>query len=199
MSTRKLRLAIAASVALITCSTLGWGQEQKDNDRLSEYKKDVIAPYVNSPQPVVLKMLQMAHLKTGETLYDLGCGDGRILIAAVEQYRVKAVGIEIAPREAKKAAEEVKKHHLQASVKVIQGNMLQQDLSPADVVTLYLTTTANESLRPNLERYLKNNARVVSYDYPIPGWKPISETDTEPNEHGTTHTIYLYQVPNSFK
>jgi tRNA A58 N-methylase Trm61 len=193
-----LRLAMTGCVSLLAFSTPSWGQ-QTDSPRLADYKKDIIAPYVNSPQPVVMRMLQMAHLKTGETLYDLGCGDGRILITAAEQFRVRAVGVELSPREAKKATEEVKKHRLQASVKIIQGNMLKQDLSPADVVTLYLTTTANESIRPNLERYLKNNARVVSYDYPIPGWKPVSEVDTEPNEYGTTHTIYLYQVPNSFK
>ena len=199
MSARMLRL-MKGSVILLAFSAVSWGQQQqKDSPRLADYKKDIVAPYVNSPEPVVLKMLQMARLKPGETLYDLGCGDGRIIIMAAEQFRVKAIGVELAPREAKKATEEVKKHHLQASVRVIQGNMLQQDLSPADVVTLYLTTTANESLRPNLERYLKNNARVVSYDYPIPGWKPISEVDTQPNEHNTTHTIYLYQVPNSFK
>ncbi len=199
MSARMLRLT-RCSVILLVFSALSWGQQQqKGSPRLSEYEKDIVAPYVNSPQPVVLKMLQMAHLRPGETLYDLGCGDGRILIMAAEQFRVKAIGVELAPREVKKANEEVKKHHLQASVRVIQGNMLQQDLSPADVITLYLTTTANESLRPNLERYLKNNARVVSYDYPIPGWRPVAAVDTEPNPRGTTHTIYLYQVPNSFK
>ncbi len=199
MSAGILRLAGGGAV-LLAFSALSWGQQQpKGSPRLSDYEKDIVAPYVNSPEPVVLKMLQMAHLKPGETLYDLGCGDGRILIMAAEQFRVKAIGIEIAPREVKKANEEVKKHHLQASVHVIQGNMLQQDLSSADVVTLYLTTTANESLRPNLERYLKNNARVVSYDYPVPGWRPVDSVDTQGIEHKTTHTIYLYQVPNSFK
>jgi SAM-dependent methyltransferase len=199
MPARMLRLA-RGSVTLLALSALSWGQQQpKDRPRLADYEKDIVAPYVNSPEPVVLKMLQMAHLKPGETLYDLGCGDGRIIIMAAEQFRVKAIGVELAPREVKKANEEVKKHHLQASVRVIQGNMLQQDLSPADVITLYLTTTANESLRPNLERYLRNNARVVSYDYPIPGWRPVSSVDTEANPRGTTHTIYLYQVPNSFK
>ena len=198
MSTRRLRLTLTGIVILVAFSAPSWGQEKK-NPRIDEYKKELIAPYVNSPERVVAKMLQMAHLKSGETLYDLGCGDGRILIMAAEQFRVKAVGVELSPREAKKATEEVKKHGLQATVTVIQGNMLQQDLSPADVVTLYLTTTANESLRPNLERYLRNNARVVSYDYPIPGWKPVDAVETEPNEYKTTHTIYLYQVPNSFK
>jgi len=198
MSTRMVRSAMTASVMLIAFSALVSAQGEKDSPRLAEYKKS-LAPYVNSPQEVVQKMLQMANLKKGETLFDLGCGDGRIIIAAAEQFRVKAVGVEISSHEVKTAMAAVKKHGLQDSVKVIHGDMLQQDLSPADVVTLYLTTTANESLRPNLERYLKMNARVVSYDYPIPGWKPVSEVETNANKYGTTHTIYLYQVPNSFK
>ena len=74
---------------------------------------------------------------------------------------------------------------------------MQQDLSAANVVTLYLATTANDTLRPNLERFLRPNTRVVSYDYPIPGWKPI-ETDAS-GKHGTSHTIYLYRVPESLQ
>lgn len=73
---------------------------------------------------------------------------------------------------------------------------MKTDLSPADVVTLYLATTANESLRPNLEKYLRPNTRVVSYDYPIPGWKPVDTSATD-GLHGATHTIYLYEVPSS--
>jgi SAM-dependent methyltransferase len=193
-----MRTLARSGTIVLALSAFGWGQ-QTGSPRLSDYEKDIVAPYVNSPQRVVLKMLQMANLKPGETLYDLGCGDGRILIMAAEQFRVKAVGVELAPREVKKANEEVKKHHLQATVHVIQGNMLRQDLSPADVITLYLTTSANESLRPNLERYLKINARVVSYDYPIPGWRPVSVADTEASPNGIIHTIYLYQVPASFR
>src|SRR5450631_3393326 len=130
MSTRMLRLAVAGSFILLGFSAVGRGQSQeKDSPLLKQYKKDIIAPYVNSPQQVVLKMLQMAQLRPGETLYDLGCGDGRILIAAAEQFRVKAVGVELSPHEAKMAMEEVKRHRLQASIKIIQGNMLQQDLT----------------------------------------------------------------------
>jgi tRNA A58 N-methylase Trm61 len=162
---------------------------------VSDFKNN-LAPYVNSPEHAVDKMLAMANLKPGETLYDLGCGDGRILIAAAEKYKVSAVGIEISDRLARTAAENVKKAGLQSHVKVIHGNFMQTDLSSANVVTLYLATTANDMLRPNLERYLRPHTRVVSYDYPIPGWKPIDTSATE-GHHGTTHTIYLYEVPNS--
>jgi hypothetical protein len=83
-------------------------------------------------------------------------------------------------------------------VKVIHGDFMKTDLSPANVVTLYLATTANDTLRPNLERYLRPNTRVVSYDYPIPGWKAVETAETG-GYRGTSHTIYLYQVPESIK
>lgn len=158
-----------------------------------------LAPYVTSPQRAVEKMLEMAGLKPGETLYDLGCGDGRILIAAAEKYHVNAVGVEISDRLARTAEDNVKALGLENRVKVVHGDFMNVDLSPANVVTLYLMTTANESLRPNLEKYLKKDARVVSYDYPIPGWKAIDKQETDPSRHGNRHTIYLYEVPASLK
>jgi protein-L-isoaspartate O-methyltransferase len=191
MRFRVLRFGILACAALFVSAVAGYAQQTN----LSDYK-DNLAPYVTSPEHAVDKMLAMAKLKPGETLYDLGCGDGRILIAAAERYKVKAVGIEISDHLAKAAAEKVKKAGLQDQVKVVHGNVLHTDLTGADVVTLYLATTANESLRPNLERYLRPNTRVVSYDYPIPGWKPIQTSESE-GHHGANHTIYLYQVPNS--
>lgn len=186
-----LRTAIQCSFVVLGLSVAGLAQQP----RLSDFKND-LAPYVGSPQHAVDKMLSIANLKPGETLYDLGCGDGRILIAAAQRYKIKAVGVEISERLAREAANKVKKSGLQNSVRIIHGDLLQTDLSKADVVTLYLNNSANESLRPNLERYLRPNTRVVSYDYPIPGWKPIDTTDTE-GHNGDTHTIYLYEVPNS--
>ena len=191
MRFRVLRFGILVSAVLCLSVASAYGQQRN----LSDYK-DNLAPYVVSPEHAVDKMLRMANLKSGETLYDLGCGDGRILIAAAEKYKVKAVGIEISEHLAKTAAEKVKKAGLQDQVKVIHGNFMHTDLSGANVVTLYLATTANESLRPNLERYLRPNTRVVSYDYPIPGWKPMDTAESE-GRHGANHTIYLYQVPNS--
>src|ERR1700712_3138028 len=129
-----------------------------------------LAPYVPSPEHVVDRMLEAANLKPGETLYDLGCGDGRILIAAAQRYKVKAVGIEINGSLAKSVAEKVKKEGLQKRVTIIHGDFMKTDLSQADVVTLYLATIANDTVRPNLEHFLHPHARVVSYDYPVPGW-----------------------------
>jgi SAM-dependent methyltransferase len=191
MRMRVLRFGIRCSFVILALATVSLAQQP----RVSDFKND-LAPYVGSPQHAVERMLEMANLKPGETLYDLGCGDGRILIAAAQRYKIKAVGVEISEHLAKEAAAKVKKEGLQNSVRIIHGNLLETDLTTADVVTLYLNNSANESLRPNLERYLRPHTRVVSYDYPIPGWKAIDTSDTE-GHSGDMHTIYLYEVPNS--
>lgn len=151
-----------------------------------------LAPYVSSPFRVVDRMLEMAHLKPGETLYDLGSGDGRILIAAVEKFKAKAVGVEISPRLVAAAKARIQREGLTGQARVIQGDLLDVDLTDADVVTIYLETSVNEKLRPRLERYLKTGARVVSHDYAIPGWKP-SKVDRTGTSQG--HSIYYYEMP----
>jgi Mycolic acid cyclopropane synthetase len=170
---------------------LAFGQQPK----LEDFKNN-LAPYVRTPERAIDRMLGLAALKPGETLYDLGCSDGSTVITAAQKYKVKAVGIEISSTLARSAAMRVKEAKLEDRVKIIHADFMKTDLSEANVVTLYLTTTANDTLRPNLERYLKPMTRVVSYDYPIPGWKPIETSETE-GHHSTTHVIYLYQVPNS--
>lgn len=184
---------LATVAALVAIALPGFAQQGD----WTEFKND-LAPYVAAPDQAVDRMLQMADPRPGETLYDLGCGDGRIVIAAAERYKVKAVGIEISARLAAEAAANVKRDGLQKLVKVIHGDFMKANLSGANVVTLYLATSANRLLRPKLERYLKPKSRVVSYDYPIPGWNPIDTSETE-GHHGATHTIYLYEVPKSYE
>lgn len=152
-----------------------------------------LAPYVPSPQAVVEKMLEAAQLKAGETLYDLGCGDGRILVTAAQKFKAHAVGVELSPTLAREATEQVKRMGLQDQVRVVQGNLLDVDLSPADVVTLYLLTSSNERLKPNLEKSLKAGARVVSHDFEMRGWTPIKTEKVD--AHNRVHTIYVYEVP----
>ncbi|HEY2843211.1 MAG TPA: methyltransferase domain-containing protein [Bryobacteraceae bacterium] len=150
-----------------------------------------LAPYVASPARVVDLMLEMARIKPGETVYDLGSGDGRILVAAAGKYKAKAVGIEISPKLVASATSEIERAGLSAQARVMQGDVLQTDFTGADVVTLYLETELNAKLRPRLEKFLKPGARVVSHDYPVPGWKAAR---VEKIEGRQTHTIYLYEI-----
>jgi ubiquinone/menaquinone biosynthesis C-methylase UbiE len=152
-----------------------------------------LAPYVTSPQPIVQKMLEMASLKQGETLFDLGCGDGRILISAAKSFGAKAVGVEISDTLAARARQQVEALGLQDQVTVLTGDMMSIDLSPANVIALYLLTEANEQLRPKLERELKPGARVISLEFKIRGWKPSKVEKFEAHRH--PYTIYLYEMP----
>jgi len=150
-----------------------------------------LAPYVASPAHVVDLMLEMAKIKPGEIVYDLGSGDGRIVIAAAGKYKAKAVGVEISPKLVASATADIERAGLSADARVMQGDVLQTDFTGADVVTMYLETKLNAELRPRLEKFLKPGARVVSHDYPVPGWKPAR---VETVEGRVMHTIYLYEI-----
>jgi cyclopropane fatty-acyl-phospholipid synthase-like methyltransferase len=138
-------------------------------------------------------MLAAADLKPGETLFDLGCGDGRVLVTAAQKFHAKAIGIELSPKLVEAANEQIKSLHLEDQVKVIQGDLMEANLSSADVVTIYLLTHSNDMLRPNLEKYLKRGARVVSHDFQVRGWKPVRVEKLE--VYRRTHSIYVYEMP----
>jgi protein-L-isoaspartate O-methyltransferase len=183
---------VPVSQAQISLGQISLGQifQKKYPDKKS------LSPYVTSPPPVVMEMLELARPKANDVIYDLGCGDGRIVMAAAQKYHIKAVGIELSDNLVNEARQNIASHHLESLVKVEKGDIMQADISPATIVTLYLSTTANETLRPLLEKNLKPKTRVVSYDYPIPGWKPLEQIDRQQDGH--SHPIYLYQVPDSF-
>jgi predicted RNA methylase len=153
-----------------------------------------LAPFVASPYNVVRQMLNLAELKPDETLYDLGCGDGRIVIMAAQEFGANAVGVELREKLAKKALRNVLESKMERKVKIINDDLFNIDLSPADVVTLYLTTSANDKIRPKLESGLHRVARVVSHDYAILEWKPIHVQKFRENPMWgfPTHTIYVY-------
>jgi protein-L-isoaspartate O-methyltransferase len=153
---------------------------------------DILAPSYPSPGSVVDRMLTLAQLKSGETVYDLGCGDGRIVIAAAQKFKARAVGIEIRRDIYERTLATVASLGLSDQVKIVHGNALKYDLSPADVVTLYLLTSSNERLKPILAKDLKPGARVVSHDFEIKGWKPAAVDKLVVD--GRPHFIYLYRV-----
>src|SRR5579871_1167745 len=157
-----------------------------------QFSKDNLAPYIPSPQEVVDRMLQAARIKPGETVYDLGSGDGRIIITAAQQYQARAVGVEWNGDLCKSTQARIRSLGLQDRVRLIHGNLLKVDLSQADVVTLYLLTSSNERLRPNLEKYLRAGSRVVSNDYEIRGWTPSGIVPITAG--GVLHYIYVYEI-----
>lgn len=154
-----------------------------------------IAPYVPSPLPVVEYMLKLAGLKAGEVLFDMGAGDGRTVIMAAKVFGARGVGIELREDLTKKAMNSINESGLEDRVTIVNDDMFNVNLSAADVVYLYLTTSANERLKPKLERDLKAGARVVSHDYEVVGWRPEKiETFCENHQLGYPfHTIYLYR------
>jgi SAM-dependent methyltransferase len=153
---------------------------------------DTLAPDFPTPQLVVDRMLAIAQTRPADTVYDLGCGDGRIVITAAKKFGAHAVGIEIRRDVYEKTLARVSALGLAGQVRIVHGNALHYDLSPADVVTLYLLTSSNERLRPELEKSLKPSARVVSHDYEIRGWKPVKVEKLL--VEGRPHVIYLYSA-----
>jgi len=150
-----------------------------------------LAPYVPSPLDVVEKMLQMAELREGDILYDLGCGDGRIVTMAAQRFHANCVGVELDDGRYNKCVQKVRELCLQNQVRIIHGNAMEVGLKDADVVTLYLLTRSNEKLKPNLDRDLKTGARVISHDFSMPGWIPTLVEEIRGVD--TSHTIYLYK------
>ena len=157
-----------------------------------QFGSEDLAPYLPSPQLVVERMLEAARIRPGETLYDLGSGDGRIVITAAQKFKAYAVGIEISEVLCKSTVKKVNALGLASQVRIINGNALKEDLSGADVVTLYLLTSSNARLKPNLEKYLKPTSRVVCLNFGMPGWK-AARTETVRADR-QTHTIYVYEM-----
>ena len=151
-----------------------------------------LAPYIPTPQIIVERMLEAGHVKSGDVVYDLGSGDGRIVITAALKYGAHAVGVEIQPDLCRQAQERIKLLGLEDRVRMIEGSALHLDLSPANVVTMYLLTNSNERLKPNLEKYLKPGSRVVSNEFPIRGWKTTEVIQLKTGS--LNHTIYVYEI-----
>ena len=151
-----------------------------------------LGPAIPTPQFLVDRMLEAGHVKAGEIVYDLGSGDGRVVITAAQHFGVRAVGVELMPDLVRKARERVLTLGLADRVSIIEGSALRVDLSPADVVTMWFLTNSNDRLRPNLEKQLKIGARVVSNEFPIRGWKPAEVVRIKDGR--MEHTIYVYEM-----
>ena len=167
-------------------ASLGWGDGTES-----------VAPYVPSPQNVVEEMLTVAHAGPGDTLYDLGCGDGRILLTAVEKFNVdNAVGFELNPKLFESTRTKIIEKGLKERIQIFNESFFKADLSEATIVTLYLTTSGNSKLKPKFMKELKNGARIVSHDFPMMDW--VTAKDDHSFYTLSTHKIFLYVVPKAF-
>ena len=151
-----------------------------------------LAPYIPTPEIIVMRMLEAGHVKPDDVVYDLGSGDGRIVIMAAQKFGARAVGVEIMPDLCLKATQRIKSLGLDDRVRILEDSLFRVDLSPATVVTMFFLTTSNERLKPNLEKYLKPGARVVSNEFPIRGWTPAEVVHVKSG--AMDHSIYVYLI-----
>src|SRR3984893_395662 len=152
-----------------------------------------LAPYYPTPLTVVEKMLDLGGLKAGEKMFDLGSGDGRIVIMAAQKYRADATGIEMVDDLYRQSMEKIRSLGLQKNARIIHGDIFKQDYSTANLVTVYLLPTSNDKVRPLLEKQLKKGTRIVSHDFPFRDWSPEKEITIEDDGEGRSHTLYLYR------
>jgi protein-L-isoaspartate O-methyltransferase len=168
-------------------------QEQTELTPEYEATHDVV-PYVPTPMKVAERMLELAKVTRNDVVYDLGSGDGRIVILAAQKFGAHAVGIELDPERYEKSSARIRELGLASRAKILHEDMFKANIHDATVVTLYLLTTVNEDIRPMLEKQLRPGTRVVSHDFPMIGWTP-EKTEEIKVEDGSEHKIFLYVRP----
>jgi len=163
-----------------------------DDNRDSSY----VAPFVPTPEEVVVRMLELAEITPGDVLYDLGSGDGRIVIAAAKRYGIKAVGFEIDHALVEGSRRAIKQECLENLVEIREQDIRSVDLSPASVVTMYLYPNANLRLRRAIRSQLKPGSRVVSHKFGMGDWTP-AKIEQLKDSTGLMRTIYLWRIEAS--
>lgn len=181
---------------LVTILGLGWPDNRRavlhadDNGWESSH----IAPFVPTPPEVVDRMLELAEIKQGDVLYDLGSGDGRIVVAAAKRFGIRAVGFEIDPVMVKDSRQIIKQAGLEELVEIREQDIRTVNFSPASVVTMYLYPAANLRLRPVLMRDLRPGSRVISHDFDMGSWKP-DRVERLQDRAGLPRTIFRWRIP----
>ena len=177
--------------AVLLLALLGTGAGTFSGPTLSAQTPASLAPFVPTPEDVVDRMLALAGVTAHDVVYDLGCGDGRIVITAAERFGARGVGVDIDPQriaESKANAERAGVSHL---VTFIQQDAVEVDLSDATVVTLYLLSSSNMKLRPMLTTQLESDARIVSHAFAMGDWEP-DQVDLFTDARGNTRKLYLW-------
>ena len=160
-----------------------------------EAKKAPEVPYVPTTQVAVEAMLKLARVTSDDVIYDLGCGDGRIVITAAKLYGARGVGIDIDPQRIREANENAKKAGVEQLVRFEENDLFEADIHEASVVTLFLLSSVNLKLRPKLLHDLKPGTRVVSNTFDMGDWKPDKEFTVDGTESYLSRKLYLWKVP----
>jgi protein-L-isoaspartate O-methyltransferase len=182
------------TVAVATVVAPKIGAQKTDAPKSDTGSSDPkLAPYLPTPATIVEKMLQLGGLKQGEEMYDLGSGDGRIVIQAARKYKADAFGVELDESLVKLSTERIRTLGLSATAHIIQGDLLLQDYSSADLVTIYLLPVAISKVTPILDKQLKKGARVVAHDFEFFQWTPAKVVDIDDDGEGRSHRLFLYK------
>lgn len=153
---------------------------------------DKLAPYYPTPESIVDRMLELGELKAGEKMFDLGSGDGRIVVAAARKFHADATGVELDNDLVIQSTAKLKQLGLQKTARIIYGDILKQNYSSANLLTIYLLPESNIRVRPLLEAQLKKGTRIVAHDFEIEGWKPVKTVAIPDDGEGRAHNLYLY-------
>ncbi len=185
---RSVRIALAV---LILCAHLGPAQNK-------EPRRAPDVPYLPTTDDAVPEMLRLAGVKSTDVVYDLGCGDGRIVIAAAKTYGAHGVGIDINPDRIREAKENARKADVENLVRFEENDLFNADIHEATVVTLFLLNTINLALRPKLLQDLKPGTRIVSNTFKMGDWKPDQEVTVQGTNDKTpfSRNLYLWIVPS---
>jgi ribosomal protein L11 methylase PrmA len=183
-----LSVAVAATVLVSANSDQGLGRGSDTS----------LAPFVATPMDVVDRMLTLAKVGPDDVVYDLGCGDGRIVIAAAQKFGARGVGVDIDARLINQAETNARAAGVQNRVKFLLQDAMTVDVSDATVVTLYLLSASNVKLRPRLTKQLRPGSRIVSHSFAIGDWEP-EVVDTFRDQAGTSRTLYLWNFDGRYR
>src|SRR5262245_2195866 len=196
-STKRLILLLSLSIVLISVGSLIYKNTNSLGARAQEGNIVPEVPYVPTPTEVVEEMLKVANVGKNDVVYDLGCGDGRIVITAAQKYGARGIGIDINPERIRESNENAKKAGVSDRVKFVQQDLFETNFSEATVVTLYLLPAVNLRLRPKLLADLKPGTRIVSHAFDMGDWAPDKIIKVQGNQ--TERTVYYWVVPEKKK